>query len=69
MADPSDRQKPPEHVHAEEVPPPELEPEVQKALGLMFQKYCDEMVGQPVPDKFAVLLARLEAKERGRDER
>ena len=42
-----------------------LDPQVQEKLGQMFQSFCEEMVKQPVPDKFMVLLAQLEAKERG----
>jgi hypothetical protein len=42
-----------------------LDPEVQEKLGEMFSSFCEEMLNQPVPDKFIVLLAQLEAKERG----
>ncbi|MGD9656513.1 MAG: NepR family anti-sigma factor [Methylocystis sp.] len=30
----------------------------------MFRAYCDDLIHQPIPDKFAVLLAKLEAKQR-----
>jgi hypothetical protein len=45
---------------------PELDPKVQEAIGHMFQNFCETMVKQPIPDKFVVLLAKLEAKERDR---
>jgi hypothetical protein len=41
-----------------------LDPHVQEKLGEMFQSFCEEMVNQPVPDRFMALLAQLKAKER-----
>lgn len=43
---------------------PSLDPRVQEQLGRVFRSFCDDLVHQPIPDKLAVLLARLEAKQR-----
>lgn len=42
-----------------------LDPKIQAQLGRVFRSYCDDLLHQPIPDKFTVLLARLEAKQRG----
>lgn len=41
-----------------------LEPHIQEQLGRVFRSYCDDLIHQPIPDKFAVLLAQLEARQR-----
>jgi hypothetical protein len=41
-----------------------LDPHIQEALGKALRAYCDDIVTAPIPDKFLVLLAQLEAKER-----
>ena len=41
-----------------------LDPKVQDQLGRLFRTYCDDLIHQPIPDKFVVLLAKLEAKQR-----
>lgn len=41
-----------------------LEPHVQEQLGRVLRSFCDDLVQQPIPDKFVVLLAQLEAKQR-----
>jgi hypothetical protein len=41
-----------------------LEPHIQEQLGRVLRSFCDDLVQQPIPDKFVVLLARLEAKQR-----
>jgi hypothetical protein len=46
---------------------PSLDPKVQEQLGRVFRNYCEDLVHQPIPDKLAVLLARLEAKQRGKE--
>jgi Anti-sigma factor NepR len=46
----------------------ELDPKVQAALGQALQAHFDDLASAPVPDRFLVLLAELEAKER-REER
>ncbi len=46
---------------------PSLDPRVQEQLGRVFRNFCDDLVHQPIPDKLAVLLARLEAKQRGKE--
>ena len=43
---------------------PSLDPRVQEQLGRVFRSFCDDLVHQPIPDKLAVLLACLEAKQR-----
>ncbi|WP_424360682.1 NepR family anti-sigma factor [Methylocystis parvus] len=41
-----------------------LEPHIQEQLGRVLRSFCDDLVHQPIPDKFVVLLAQLEAKQR-----
>lgn len=41
-----------------------LDPKIQAQLGRLFRAYCDDLIHQPIPDKFTVLLAKLEAKQR-----
>ncbi len=41
-----------------------LDPKIQEQLGRIFRTYCDDLIRQPIPEKFTVLLARLEAKQR-----
>jgi len=41
-----------------------LDPKIQAQLGRVFRAYCDDLIRQPIPDKFTVLLAKLEAKQR-----
>lgn len=41
-----------------------LNPKIQAQLGRVFRAYCDDLIHQPIPDKFTVLLAKLEAKQR-----
>lgn len=43
-----------------------LDPKVQEQLGRVFRTYCDDLIHQPIPAKFVVLLAKLEAKQRER---
>lgn len=43
-----------------------LDPKVQAQLGRVFRAYCDDLIHQPIPDKFSVLLAQLEAKQRAK---
>ncbi len=40
---------------------------MQDAIGRSLQAHFDDIASAPVPDKFLVLLAELEAKEIGRD--
>lgn len=47
--------------------PAALDPKVQDQLGRVFRGFCDDLVNQPIPDKFSVLLARLEAKQREKE--
>lgn len=44
-----------------------LDPMVQAQLGRVFRAYCEDLIHQPIPDKLAVLLAQLEAKQRERE--
>ncbi|PTM51838.1 NepR family anti-sigma factor [Phreatobacter oligotrophus] len=53
----------------EAVEPPEerdvvLDPRIQEAIGKSLKAHYDDLVKAPVPDRFLVLLAELEAKER-----
>lgn len=40
-----------------------LDARTQEKLGNIFRSYCDDLINEPVPDTFLVLLAKLEAKE------
>jgi hypothetical protein len=51
-------------VDASNVDGAALDPKIQDQLGRVFRAYCDDLIHQPIPDKFAVLLAKLEAKQR-----
>lgn len=44
---------------------PELDTKIQVLLGRALQCHYDDLVNAPIPDRFLVLLAQLEAKERG----
>jgi hypothetical protein len=41
-----------------------LDPRVQESIGRSLKAHYDDIVSAPVPDKFLVLLAQLEATER-----
>ena len=41
-----------------------LDPKVQESIGRSLKAHYDDIVNSPVPDKFLVLLAQLEATER-----
>lgn len=41
-----------------------LDPRVQESIGRSLKAHYDDIVNAPVPDKFLVLLAQLEATER-----
>ncbi len=40
-----------------------LDPKVQESIGRSLKAHYDDIVNSPVPDKFLVLLAQLEATE------
>ncbi len=40
-----------------------LDPKVQESIGRSLKAHYDDIVNAPVPDKFLVLLAQLEAIE------
>lgn len=40
-----------------------LDPRVQESIGRSLKAHYDDIVNAPVPDKFLVLLAQLEAQE------
>ena len=42
-----------------------LDPRIQEVLGKALRAYCSDIVSAPIPDRFMVLLAQLEASERG----
>ncbi len=42
-----------------------LDPKVQESIGRSLKAHYDDLINAPVPDKFLVLLAQLEATERG----
>jgi hypothetical protein len=41
----------------------DLDPKIQDALGRALKTHYDDLMSTPVPDRFLVLLAELEAKE------
>ncbi len=40
-----------------------MDPKVQESIGRSLKAHYDDLINAPVPDKFLVLLAQLEAKE------
>ncbi|WP_245973694.1 NepR family anti-sigma factor [Bosea caraganae] len=42
---------------------PVLDPKVQESIGRSLKAHYDDLVSAPIPDKFLVLLAQLEAQE------
>jgi hypothetical protein len=46
---------------------PALDPKVQAMLGRSLKAHYDDIVSAPVPDRFLLLLAELEAKEQDDD--
>lgn len=40
-----------------------LDPRVQESIGRSLKAHYDDIVNAPIPDKFLVLLAQLEATE------
>jgi hypothetical protein len=44
-----------------------LDPKVQEALGRSLKAHYEDLIKAPIPDKFLVLLAELEAKEQRHD--
>lgn len=50
--------------HEDEMPDIVLDPRIQEAIGKSLKAHYDDLVTAPVPDRFLVLLAELEAKER-----
>jgi anti-sigma factor ChrR (cupin superfamily) len=43
---------------------PELDAKIQAILGMALQTHFEDLVQAPIPDRFLVLLAQLEAKEK-----
>ncbi len=43
---------------------PELDARTQRLLGKALQAHYDDLASAPIPDRFLVLLAELEAKEK-----
>ena len=44
-----------------------LDPRIQDAIGRSLKAHFDDLISSPIPDKFLVLLAELEEKERRHD--
>ena len=44
-----------------------LDVKIQQSIGRSLKAHYDDLVNAPVPDRFLVLLAELEAKERAHD--
>ncbi len=49
----------------DDVEMPVIDALTQAAIGRQLKAHYDELVNAPVPDKFLVLLAKLEARESG----
>ena len=45
----------------------ELDARIQDALGRALKAHYDDLVSAPIPERFLVLLAELEARERKHD--
>lgn len=48
--------------------PTVLDPRIQEAIGRSLKAHYDDLVREPIPDRLLVLLAELEAKERGHEQ-
>ena len=57
-------EKEPENMSNEPEENVALDPMIQDALGKALRAYSEDIVKAPIPDKFLLLLAQLEAKER-----
>ncbi len=44
----------------------QLDYAVQQVIGAALRDYCNDIIQEPVPQKFVALLARLEAEERNK---
>ncbi len=44
---------------------PDLDARTKGLLGRALQSHYDDLINAPIPDRFLVLLAQLEAKETG----
>lgn len=53
-----------ENMTDEGAPSVTLDPKIQDAIGRSLKAHYDDLINAPIPDKFLVLLAELEAKER-----
>jgi Anti-sigma factor NepR len=53
--------------HDDTKQPGEMNAKVQDAIGRALKAHYDDLVSAPVPDRFLVLLAELEAKEKRHD--
>lgn len=53
-----------EHGREDDIPEAMLDPRIQEAIGKSLKAHYDDLINAPVPDRFLVLLAELEAKER-----
>lgn len=54
---------PPEAARAEIDEDMVLDPRVQESIGRSLKAHYDDLVTAPIPDRFLVLLAQLEATE------
>ncbi|CAN7668088.1 NepR family anti-sigma factor [Bosea sp. LjRoot237] len=55
---------PPEAARAEIDEEVVLDPRVQESIGRSLKAHYEDLVTAPIPDRFLVLLAQLEATER-----
>ena len=55
----------PEDMADDEAEPAALDPRIQAVLGKALRAMSQDIVAEPVPDKFLALLAKLESREHG----
>jgi hypothetical protein len=50
--------------HQENAPQPGIQPQIQDHIGRQLRAIYEDLLSQPVPDRFAELLEKLDQKER-----
>ena len=55
----------PDEMANDDAYPAALDPKIQAVLGKALRAMSQDIVAEPVPDKFLALLAKLESREHG----
>ena len=55
----------PDEMANDDADPAALDPKIQAVLGKALRAMSQDIVAEPVPDKFLALLAKLESREHG----